>query len=146
MQKFKLGESSRHGYLDGGVVVVDEVVLDVLQGEGGLAHASVPQHHDAVPAADLDQTQQQTIILLLIQYLETKETYIGWRLRSRRKKETTMCTIYDLTKISIIHMVFNSFHKFLEKQAEAVFEVDSRNVNVGLLKMHWTIQKQNVTF
>ena len=56
MQKFKLGESSQHGYLDGGVVVVDEVVLDVLQSEGGLAHASVPQHHDAVPAPDLDQT------------------------------------------------------------------------------------------
>ena len=75
MQKFKLGESSQHGYLDGGVVVVDEVVLDVLQSEGGLAHASVPQHHDAVPAADLDQTDT-TILLLLIQYLETKETYI----------------------------------------------------------------------
>ena len=37
-------------------MVVDEVVLDVLQGEGGLAHAAVPQHHDAVPAADMDQT------------------------------------------------------------------------------------------
>ena len=121
MQKFKLGESSQHDYLDGGVVVVDEVVLDVLQSEGGLAHAPVPQHHDAVPAADVDQTDT-AILLLLIQYLETKETYIGWRLRSRRKKrkkETTMCTIYDLTKISIIHMVlFNFFHQFLEKQAD----------------------------
>ena len=56
-------------------MVVDEVVLDVLQSEGGLAHTSVPQHHDAVPVADLDQTDT-TILLLLIQYLETKETYI----------------------------------------------------------------------
>ena len=119
MQKFKLGESSQHGYLDGGVVVVDEVVLDVLQSEGGLAHTSVPQHHDAVPAADVDQTDT-AILLLLIQYLETKETYIGWRLRSRRKKRKRQqwAPIYDLTKISIINMVFNSFHQFLEKQAD----------------------------
>ena len=96
MQKFKLGESSQHDYLDGGVVVVDEVVLDVLQSEGGLAHASVPQHHDAVPAADLDQTQQQTIILLLIQYLETKETYIlagGCGAGERKRQQCARYTI-----------------------------------------------------
>ena len=101
-------------------MVVDEVVLDVLQGEGGLAHAAVPQHHDAVPAADVDQTDTTTnnnpppnpI------FVNKRNFYIGWRLRSRRKKETTMGTIYDLTKIIIINMVFNSFHQFLEKQAD----------------------------
>ena len=35
--------------LDGGVVVVDEVVLDILQGEGGLAHPAVAEHHDSIP-------------------------------------------------------------------------------------------------
>ena len=38
------------GVLDRGVVVVDEVVLHVLEGEGGLAHPTVTQHHDPVPA------------------------------------------------------------------------------------------------
>ena len=102
-------------------MVVDEVVLDVLQGEGGLAHAAVPKHHDAVPAADMDQTDTTTnnnpppnpI------FVNKRNFYIGWRrLWSRRKKETTMGTIYDLTKIIIINMVFNSFHQFLEKQAD----------------------------
>ena len=113
MQKFKLGESSQHDYLDGGVVVVDEVVLDVLQSEGGLAHAPVPQHHDAVPAADVDQTDTNNPPPPNPIFGNKRNLYIGWRLRSRRKKRKRQqwAPIYDLPKISIINMVFNSFHQ-----------------------------------
>ena len=33
---------------NGGVVIVNEVVLDILQSQGWFTHASVPQHHDTI--------------------------------------------------------------------------------------------------
>ena len=36
------------GVLDGGVVLLHEDALDKLDGEGGLAHAPAPEHHDLV--------------------------------------------------------------------------------------------------
>ena len=35
--------------LDGGIVVVDKVVLHILQRQRGLAHSAVAQHHQAIP-------------------------------------------------------------------------------------------------
>lgn len=35
-------------HLDGWVVLIDEVVLDELDGEGALAHASCADHHQLV--------------------------------------------------------------------------------------------------
>ena len=37
------------GVLDGGVVVIDEVVLDVLEGQGALPDPSVAEHDQAIP-------------------------------------------------------------------------------------------------
>jgi len=35
--------------LNGGIMVVDEVVLDILESERGLTHSAVTEHHNAVP-------------------------------------------------------------------------------------------------
>ena len=36
-------------HLNRGIVVVDEVVLDILESESGLTDPAVTEHHDAVP-------------------------------------------------------------------------------------------------
>ena len=43
-------------YLNGGIMVVNEVVLDILKGEGRLAHATITQHHNTV--SEIEENEQ----------------------------------------------------------------------------------------
>ena len=54
-------------HLNRGIMVVDEVVLDILESERGLTHSAVTEHHNAVPGVwrnDNNMTHDKIIIIV----------------------------------------------------------------------------------
>lgn len=57
--------SVARSHLNRGIMVVDEVVLDILKSECGLAYSAVTEHHNAVPGI-WRNVDNMTIKLMLI--------------------------------------------------------------------------------
>ena len=73
--------------LDRRVVVVDEVVLHVLQGEGGLAHTAVTKHHYPIPGRWFDCNN---LILVIVGVMFDKDDDDGQKPPQSRIPEVTV--------------------------------------------------------
>lgn len=65
-------------HLNRGIMVVDEVVLDILESESGLTDSAVTEHHDAVPIWRNVNNMTHDKMLIIVAETIAKQWYFLW--------------------------------------------------------------------